>query len=248
MSLNLKLNGYYKNGYGEVCGPLQTNHESLYSPFKCAKRAYQSDGCYDIFPTGFDLVEEIVPTIKKEPEMSLKLEYGKYYKDRNGDVMGPMMETPPGNMNRTTCPFYEKGGRTYYPDGAYTNNRSGDPWDLIVECDKHGNPLTGIPSATPDYMGLKLGEEIERLTGKIEELQLKLFEQNEELEALRPKPVVTIMWVPVFLAADREPFTLGSVWSDKIEATSNWPQVLLKITVTKHPDGRVERTYVEEQV
>ena len=63
----------------------------------------------------------------------LKLELGKYYKDRDGKVWGPLTRTPPKRNFACTHPFHA-GGRAFRKDGSYGMQKGKiAPEDLVEE-------------------------------------------------------------------------------------------------------------------
>lgn len=59
----------------------------------------------------------------------MKLESGQYYKCRNGEIIGPMIEHRDGYDNEY---YYEVGGWYYESDGSFSTSQEGlHPKDII---------------------------------------------------------------------------------------------------------------------
>lgn len=132
--------------------------------------------------------------------MTLMLREGGYYKDRGGNVWGPIRRNSyskspyiwEGNNVRRMC-------ATWYPSGVVQLDRTSN-YDLVSECSANGSPL---PSHNAD--GSDIYDEAYLINKEFQDLNLalagamstykKLQEENiklkAELEALKPKPVTT---------------------------------------------------------
>jgi len=75
----------------------------------------------------YDDLAELFGASSPDPE-PFKLEYGKTYKNRRGDVFGPL------KLNTDRCPTFpfECDGECWTPDGSYYADGS-DDMDLIEE-------------------------------------------------------------------------------------------------------------------
>jgi hypothetical protein len=179
----LELGKYYQQRDGLVVGPLEAHESSsigfenfsfkasgvLNSSF--ASRTWKANGKFDIYDTehAHDLVSEVqfVPLTEqpKEEIMSkpLKLEVGKYYEDRYGDVLGPIVE----NKYSSDYPFICEGG-TFTGAGAYCIGEASD-YDLIKQVpnpNQESEPMPDQPTqpeATLKFKEISLTEALEVL-------------------------------------------------------------------------------------
>lgn len=135
--IRLECGKFYWRRDGRAVGPVERTPEQ--HPF-AADFPYmikQAEGCRTYLANGrnstereepFDLIAE-VPT--------LKLEVGKWYRRRDGEVVGPLLDEAPKGWKPLTKShpfggFSKDGFRTYTPDGFWAAN-TGTKFDLIAE-------------------------------------------------------------------------------------------------------------------
>lgn len=68
----------------------------------------------------------------------MKIEAGKYYKNRRGDVLGPVESHNDEDFPFMTMTFGVL--RTYTPEGGYFGDEYDDN-DLVEECNEDGSPI-----------------------------------------------------------------------------------------------------------
>ena len=144
----LELGKYYQQRDGLVVGPLEAHKSSSIGfedyAFKAvgghlssfATRIWKADGSFHIdgSESDYDLISEVqfVP-LNEQPKEEIvskpfKLEVGKYYEDREGDIHGPL-----SSLDDDTYQFVDYStARTWTKDGVYYQYQVGC-YDLIKE-------------------------------------------------------------------------------------------------------------------
>lgn len=118
----------YKSRDGTVYGPLVASEDQ--SPFifrdPLAMQIWREDGTWALTSKvdGHDLMEEV------EAPVIFKLEVGKYYRSRNGDVYGPMLNDGSGDEFHFSVEFT---GHWWKADGSFSVFGSSHDMDLIEE-------------------------------------------------------------------------------------------------------------------
>lgn len=69
----------------------------------------------------------------------MKIEVGKYYKNRAGEVLGPI-----SYVDHPTFMFHA-GGKSYTAGGMFYNDGDTSPFDLVEECNADRSPIVPEP-------------------------------------------------------------------------------------------------------
>jgi hypothetical protein len=151
--LKLEEGKYYRQVCGDVVGPIEIDEIKSYYDFPYRIKIcngsyiYYSEGgvrVYEPSRAKQNLVEEV------ENPNGLKLEVGKYYRQKDGNVVGPMCHDGGGD----NWPFYQdvknRADRRYFSVGGYRyQSHSPTPEDLVNE----------VPRPEPKYRAFASAEE-----------------------------------------------------------------------------------------
>lgn len=173
----LELGKYYQQRDGLVVGPLDAHKSSSIGfedyAFKAvgghlssfATRIWKADGSFHIdgSESDYDLISEVqFKPLNEQPKEEivskpLKLEAGKYYKDREGDVYGPI------DANDHPIYSFTDGDLIWTENGNYYEIGESD-YDLIKEVpnpNQESEPMSEQPKSSPKFKEITLMEALD---------------------------------------------------------------------------------------
>jgi hypothetical protein len=234
--MEIKEGKFYRTRDGHVVGPIQLWLRDREYPWigtvKGEDRApsFTEDGHY--YGSGehaWDLIEEVPdPNVQpKEPPMPLKIEEGKFYRNRRGEIVGPM-EPPLYGIKYPWTGAMKDGTSclTFTDDGHYDMNKE-HAFDLIEE--------------VPDP---EIAEQIAELEAKLADLR-KQQSAEEEWPKLGEHVwflggcghIYQATWANNSL--DNEALSIGNVFRTREEAEAELDRRKTLAILRKHAQGFV---------
>lgn len=167
MAIKLEVGKYYKDRNGDIIGPLRFSSTREPYPFIHLGRSYKEDGSWAMSGDHhWDLIEEV--------PKPLKLEVGKYYKNRGGEIIGPIELLHNGSDYCYVCDTL-----SYREDGVWSVVDTDNLLDLIEEADPPVGPKdkNGLYGSITDQDLESLKEKFEKVatTAKMYGLTMEDF-------------------------------------------------------------------------
>jgi hypothetical protein len=132
--LTLRIGGVYRMRDDRTTGAL-VEHDSVVFPFRNPDNntSYMTDGSFysGSVPCGLDIVAEVELDVVETPPEPFALREGGYYRNRSGDVVGPIIRR---TLMGTSYPWTHNG-LTYTDGGKFDNSSNGSFEDLVSETD-----------------------------------------------------------------------------------------------------------------
>ncbi len=76
----------------------------------------------------------------------MKIEAGKYYRTRGGQVFGPMVRNPEHDTNFTWCLVFSEPENSWTEGGRWSMNGKKYPFDLVAEVYISDTPPQTVPA------------------------------------------------------------------------------------------------------
>lgn len=175
--IRLECGKNYQRRDGRVVGPVERTPEQ--HPF-AADFPYmikQPEGCRTYLANGRNSTEREEPFDLIAEAATLKLEAGKWYRRRDGEVVGPLLDVAPAGWRPLSeeQPFgvlYNNTFRTYTPDGYWYATRNASGVDLLAEV-----PAPVLVPETQPTVAMTTLTLVNSITGErvLEDVDLKAF-------------------------------------------------------------------------